>query len=90
MLVTYTHWVHIDLKRPDKLHIKISGDLKSKEYFIDQKRFTVYDALTSYYGQLEVPQGIEKALGFLFEKYDVKSPLANILYSDLERKIPLK
>ncbi len=90
MVVTYTHWVHIDLKRPDRMHIVTSGDLKSKEYYLSGMNFTVYDALTNYYGQLEVPQGIDKALDFLFEKYDVKSPLANILYTDLDRRIPPK
>ena len=88
MIVTYTHWVHIDVERPNKLHIAVDGDLKSKEYYIENKQFTVYDALTNYYGELEVPQGINHALDFLFDKYDVKSPLANILYSDLERRIP--
>jgi|GEM_PF-1470718 len=90
MVVTYTHWVHMDVQRPSKLHIGVSGDLKAKEYYINGKHFTVYDALTNYYGTLEIPEGIDKALDFLFEKYDVKSPLANILYSDLYRRIPPK
>jgi len=90
MLVTYTHHVHIDLLRPSKLHIWVSGDLKEKAYYINSGTFTVYDALTKYYGQTKVPQSIDKALDFLFEKYDVKSPLANILYSDLDRRIPSK
>ena len=90
MVVTYTHWVHIDVERPSRLHISVDGDVKSKEYFIDNKQFTVYDNLTNYYGQLAVPQGIDKALDFLFDKYDVKSPLANILYHDLDRRIPPK
>ena len=88
MVVTYTHWVHIDLKRPDRLHIVTSGDLKAKEYYIDRNNFTIYDALANYYGRLEVPRGIDKALDFLFDKYDVKSPLANILYTDLDKRIP--
>jgi hypothetical protein len=90
MVVTYTHWVHIDMKRPDHLHIAVSGDTKIKEYYISGKNFLVYDGLTNYYGELEVPQGIDKALDFLFEKYDVKSPLANILYTDLDKRIPPK
>jgi hypothetical protein len=90
MVVTYTHWVHIDLKSPDNLHIAVSGDTKIKEYYISGKNFLVYDGLTNYYGELEVPQGIDKALDFLFDKYDVKSPLANILYTDLDKRIPPK
>jgi len=90
MLVTYTHHVHIDTQRPNRLHIWVSGDLKEKAYYLNNGKFTVYDALTNYYGELEVPKTIDKALDFLFEKYDVKSPLANILYSDLAKRIPPK
>jgi len=46
--------------------------------------------LKNYYGRTEIPKTIDKALDYLFEKYDVKSPLANILYSDLDRRIPPK
>jgi hypothetical protein len=90
MVVTYTHWVHLDVQRPGRLHISVSGDTKVKEYYINGKNFLVYDKLTNYYGELEVPQGIDQALDFLFDKYDVKSPLANILYTDLEKRIPPK
>jgi len=88
MVVTYTHHVHIDLMRPGQLRVITSGDLKEKEYYINNGHFTVYDALTNYYGELEVPKNIDKALDFLFEKYDIKTALANILYIDLDRRIP--
>jgi hypothetical protein len=90
MLVTYTHHVHIDMQRPYRLHIWVSGDLKEKAYYLNTGEFSVYDALKKYYGQTEVPKTIDKALDYLFEKYDVKSPLANILYSDLDKRIPPK
>jgi len=90
MVVTYTHHIHIDLKRPGQLRIITSGDLKEKEYYINNGHFTVYDALTNYYGELEVPKTVDQALDFLFEKYDVKTALANILYTDLDRRIPPK
>lgn len=90
MIVTYTHHVHIDLKRPNRLYVETSGDLKENSYYLNNGYFTIYDRLTGYYGELEIPHKIDKALDFLFEKYDVKSPLANILYTDLDRRIPPK
>ncbi len=90
MIVTYTHHVHIDMDRPYRLHVSTTGDVKEKEYYLNNGHFTVYDALTHYYGELEVPHRIDKALDFLFEKYDVKTALANILYTDLARRIPPK
>ncbi|SFV89807.1 hypothetical protein MNB_SV-4-990 [hydrothermal vent metagenome] len=90
MIVTYTHHVHIDLKRPNCLYVETSGDLKEKLYYLNNGYLTIYDRLTHYYGELKIPKSIDKALDFLFEKYDVKSLLANILYTDLDRRIPPK
>jgi len=90
MVVTYTHHIHIDMQRPGKLHVWTSGDLKEKAYYLNSGKFTVYDALKNYYGTLEVPPTIDKALDYLFEIYGVQSPLANLLYSDLERRLAPK
>jgi hypothetical protein len=72
------------------LHVWTSGDLKEKAYYINHGKFTVYDALKNYYGTIDVPQTVDKALDYLFEIYGVQSPLANLLYSDLDRRIPPK
>ena len=90
MLVTFTHKVHIDLQRPDKLHIEVSGDLKQRSFYLDKGNFTLYDKDLDYYGILSVPQNIDGALDTLFERYQIKTSLANILYSDLDRRIPPK
>ena len=88
MLVTYTHWVHIDLQRPGRLHVSVNGDLKERKFYLDHGRFAIYDKVLGYYGTLELPQKIDTALDDLFERYDIKTALANVLYSDLYRRIP--
>jgi len=88
ILVTYTHWVHIDLQRPGKLYIKVDGDLKNKRFYLNNGDFTIYDKDLNYYGKLDLPKKIDAALDALFEKYDIKTALANILYSDLYKRIP--
>ena len=90
MAVTYIHEIEMDVNRPDKLYIQKHGDLKNKAYYINAGNFTVYDEDTNYYGRLDTPKSIDKALDFLFEKYHVKTSLANILYTDLDRRIPPK
>jgi len=90
MLVTYTHWVHIDLQRPGRLHVSVDGDLKERSFYFDDGRFVIYDEVLGYYGRLELPKKIDAALDDLFEQYDIKTALANVLYSDLYRRIPPK
>ena len=90
MLVTYTHHIHMDVIRPNLLHIELNGDIKNRSYYINDGHFTVYDKNTNYYGTLEVPQKIDHALDHLFEKFNIKTSLANILYTDLDKRIPPK
>ena len=90
MLVTYTHWVHIDLQRPGRLHVAVNGDLKERSFYLKDGRFTMHDEVLDYYGTLQLPQNIDAALDTLFEQYDIKTALANVLYSDLYKRIPPK
>jgi len=90
MIVTYTHHIQIKLKRPEKLYISNYGDLKDKVYYLNSGHFTVYDRDLNYYGKLDVPVTVDKALDHLFELYHIKTSLANILYRDLDRRIPPK
>jgi len=90
MVATFTHWTHIDLLRPGRLHVKVHGDLKHRSFYLDYGHFTIYDENLEYYGKLELPQTIDAALDKLFEAYDIKTVLANILYTDLDKRIPPK
>lgn len=87
MVATFTHKIHIDLQRPGKLHIDVMGDLKNRSFYLNAGRFTMYDQDLDYYGKLKVAQNIDMALDDLFEAYDIKTALANILYSDLDKRI---
>jgi hypothetical protein len=90
MIATFTHHVHIDLQRPGKLHIDVAGDLKNRSFYLNDGHFVIYDESLDYYGVLQEPKEIDTALDALFDKYDIKTPLANILYSDLYKRIPPK
>ena len=90
IMVTFTHNIHIDLQRPNKLHIDVEGDLKSRSFYVNNGSFTAYDKDLNYFGKLNIPKNIDIALDHLFEKYDIKTALANILYSDLHKRIPPK
>lgn len=88
MVATFTHHVHIDLQRPSRLYIEVNGDLKNRSFYLDNGDFTVLDENLEYYGKLKVPKMIDAALDYLFEQYNIKTALANILYLDLYKRIP--
>ena len=90
MLKEYTHKVHVDLQRSNKLKVNVSGDIKNRTSYLFGDHFTMMDHDLNYYGELLVPKTIDSALDHLFEKFNIKSPLANLLYTDLDMRIAPK
>ena len=90
MLQEFTHKVHVDLQRPDKLQIHVTGDIKNRSTYILNDSFNIIDHDLNFYGERQVPKTIDSALDHLFEKFNIKSPLANLLYTDLDKRVAPK
>ena len=90
MLISYKHKIELNLQRPDKLRTHISGDLKNRSTYLMHDTFTMIDNGQNFYGQVEVPKTIDSALDYLFENFNIKSPLANLLYTDLDKRLAPK
>ena len=90
MLQEFTHKVHVDVVRPDKLQINISGDIKNRSIYMLNDNFTIIDHDLDFYGELQTPKTIDETLDYLFEAYEIKTPLANLLYTDLDKRIAPK
>jgi hypothetical protein len=87
MVVELTHQINIRLKRPGKLRIDISGDSRNRSYYVNRGILSTYDRSRELYAQIKVPQNIDQTLDFAYENYDIKTPLANILYSNLVKRL---
>jgi len=90
MVVELTHQVEVRLKRPENLRIDITGDSRNRSYYIHRAVLTIFDRGRKFYAETNVPQTIDGALDFAYEHYRVQTPLANILYSDLLKRLKPK
>lgn len=90
MLKEYTHKVHADLQRPANLRINVSGDIKNRSSYLYNDKFTIFDHDLNFYGELKVPNRMDSALDYLFDAFNIKSPLANLLYTDLDKRLAPK
>lgn len=90
MLVSYQHKVQVSLQRPDKLRVQVFGDLKNRSSYLLNDTFTMINNEHNFYGQVQVPKTIDSALDHLFENFNIKTPLANLLYTDLDKRLPPK
>ncbi len=85
-----THTVSVKVDRPHKVRINVTGDLKQRSSYINNGMYTVIDHDYNYYGQLETPKTINGTLDYIFEKFDIKAPLAQLIYSNMAKRVKFK
>ena len=87
MLVEVKHRIVAKVDRPGDMIIDIAGDTKNRRIYLHKGKFTLFDKSKNYYGQIETPGTIDATLDFIFDRYDIKTPLANLLYSDVAERL---
>jgi len=90
MIISYLHRTHVDLQRPGRLHVRIIGDVKNRSLYLSDGTYVLYDHDLNYYGVLKTPKSIDGTLDYLFEHFNIKTILANLLYSDVEKRLAPK
>lgn len=80
--------VQVEVDRPNKLRVDTRGDIKNRTVYLNHGQFTMFDHDYHYYGQLKTPVSVDKALDYIFEKYGINAPLATLLYSDMDKRLP--
>ena len=87
MVVEVRSHLRVDLDRRGKILVEVEGESENRTSFLNGKRFVVWDRPLNLYGELEVPEGNDRALDYLYERFGITTPLANLLYSDLRRRL---
>ncbi len=80
------------IRRPDRIISDVEGDLGSRSAWYDGKTIVVFDKAHNTYAVLEVPSspsnpsvpsGIDAALDFVADDYDIVLPLADFMRADV-------
>jgi len=87
VIVELRHKITMEVRRPGSMFVDIEGDVKNQEIYINQGRFVIYSKKYNMYGELEVDETIDDTLDMLFNMYNIKSPLANLVYSDISSRL---
>jgi len=80
------HMVSVKVDRPGKLRVDTTGTVKNRSSYLNNGNFTMIDHSYNYYGQIKTPKTIDRALDVLFEKFGISAPLAQLLYSDMDKR----
>lgn len=82
--------VSVKVDRPEKLRVDIKGAARDRSNYINNGVYTIIDHDHGLYGQIQTPKTIDGALDFIFEKFGIKAPLAQLLYRDMDKRLKFK
>jgi hypothetical protein len=82
----YRHDVSVKVDRPGKLRVDTKGNVKERSSTLNDGVFTMIDYGFGYYSMLKTPKSIDAALDAIFERYGIRAPLAQLVYSDMQKR----
>lgn len=88
--VPYKHTAVVKVDRPGKLRVETTGTVKNRINYLNEGVFTMIDHGSNYYAQIKTPKTINGALDFLFEKFGIRAPIAQLIYSGMDKKVKFR
>lgn len=79
--------VSAKVDRPGKLRVDTKGTVKNRSIYFNEGSFTMIDHNHNYYGQIKTPNTINAALDVLFDKFGIRTPLAQLIYSGMDKRV---
>lgn len=82
-----THQVAVKVNRPGQFRVDVTGDIRNRSNYLNNGVYTVYDHDKNMYLHLKTPKDIDNALDDLFERFEIKAPLAQLMYTNMGDRI---
>lgn len=80
--IEYARQAEVFMRRPDKLHVLVAGDLVDQRMWYDGETFVLMNLQNLEFAKVEAPDTIDETLDFMARTYGISSPIADVLYSD--------
>lgn len=84
---TYRFDTSVKVHRPGKFQIDVKGPSKDRSNYLNNGVYTMMDHQFNYYGQIKTDKGIDGTLDYIFDEYGIRSPLAQLLYSEMNKRL---
>ena len=84
--IAYKYITSVKVKRPGQLRIDTKSKFLNRSTTIDNGLFTIMRDDNTY-SQLSVSKNIDIAIESILTKYDIKEPLASLVYSDMSKRV---
>ena len=77
----------VKIDRPGKFQINVKGPSRDRSNYLNNGVYTMMDNEFNYYGQIKVDDTIDGTLDYIFEEYGIRSPLAQLIYSKMHKRV---
>ncbi len=85
-IMKYRFDTSVKVDRPGKLRVDVKGDTRDRSNYLYNGVYTMMDNEFNYYGQIKASDTIDGTLDYIFEEYGIRSPLAQLLYSNMHKR----
>lgn len=82
--------VSIKVDRPGKFRVEDKDSLIVVNSYLNNGVFTMFDRKHKQYAQVKTGKGIDGTLDLLFEEYGIIEPLAQLIYSEMYKRVKFK
>lgn len=82
LVVSNPSEVTITIDRPGSIHINSFDGVNTREIYIHKGQLTMFSTETGFYARAQVPEGIEDAMQFAIEEFELDLPLAEFVFAD--------
>ena len=86
-LIPYRYDTVVKVDRPGKLRIDTKSKYMDRSNYVNEGLYTLMENKEGKYGQLTVPKTIDQALDRILSNFDIKVPLASLVYSDMSKRV---
>ena len=73
--------VAASVRRPDRLRVDSAGDVDERQLVYDGKTMILMDLRRNVYSSIDVPPEIDAALNHAIQAYNLRAPLADLIYA---------
>ncbi len=77
----------VEVHRPNKFHVRYSGDERQTQVFYDGKTIIIFDPAKMVYTKTKVPPMIDAAVDKVFDQHGFSVPIADVIYEDPYRAL---
>jgi hypothetical protein len=74
--------VEASVRRPDRMRVESQGDADNRQIIYDGKTITLLDRSRNVYTSIDAPPDIDAALNHAIRAFDLRAPLADLIYVD--------